>query len=118
MNIRKASARRSKRHEEILSYIEENYPHLKIKEEYHVGENLCLDIYIPSLFVAIEIDGEQHDRFNPFFHNNSLLHFNKQLKRDKRKNYLCKMKNIALIRIKHNDKRSPSEIFSSIFSGI
>lgn len=111
---RRENARRSKRHEEILSYLGENFPFLKIEEEYHIGENLCIDIYIPSLFVAIEIDGEQHDRFNSFFHNDSLLYFNKQLKRDKKKNYLCKMNNITLIRIKHNDKRKPEEIFSSI----
>ena len=92
------------------------YPSLKIEEEYHVGESLFLDIYIPSLFVAIEIDGEQHDRFVPFFHNNNILFFNQQVKRDKKKNFLCKMKDISLYRIKHSDKRSPEEIVSFILN--
>lgn len=115
--MNQVNPRRSKRHMEILLELERRYPSLKVEEEFHIGENLMIDIYVPSLFLAIEVDGEQHDKFNPFFHNNNVLFFNKQKKRDRRKEYLCKLKDINLFRVKSFDKRSPEEILSEILKG-
>jgi len=64
------------------------------------GKNLELDILNEELKLAIEVDGEQHSKYIPFFHKN-YEHFLNQKYRDEIKNMLCQQNGIRLIRINH-----------------
>jgi very-short-patch-repair endonuclease len=69
-------------------------------EEFPVaGTRLTLDFYNATQKIAIEVDGNQHYKFNKFFHSNSRQNFLQQLKRDERKEYFCELNKIKLIRV-------------------
>ena len=73
-------------------------------EEFPVaGTRMTLDFYNATTKVAIEVDGNQHYRFNKFFHSNSRQNFLEQLKRDEKKEYFCEINNIKLIRVLESD---------------
>ncbi len=69
-------------------------------EEFPVaGTRLTLDFYNATQKIAIEVDGNQHYKFNKFFNSNSRQNFLQQLKRDERKEYFCELNKIKLIRV-------------------
>ncbi len=54
-----------------------------------------LDFYIPEINVAIEVQGQQHYEYNPFFHR-TYEKFLDQQRRDKDKRYYCEKRRIKL----------------------
>ena len=68
-----------------------------------VGTRMTIDFYNANKKVAIEVDGNQHYKFNKFFHSNSRQNFLSQLQRDEKKEYFCEINNIKLVRILEND---------------
>ena len=107
--------RRSIRHAEMVDCLYTVIPSIRIIEEYNVGDNLFLDIFLPDFSLAIEIDGEQHSKKIDFFHKDD-LEFEEQKFRDRKKEKLCKENGITLFRVSSIDKRTPNEIISDIFS--
>lgn len=92
-------------HKKTLALAKKCYPKEKIKEEISIkvgNKTLYIDIYIPRLKLAIEADGVQHSKFNPFFHAD-INSFNQQKKNDKLKEDYCKEEGITLVRVKYND---------------
>lgn len=78
-------------------FLKENYPAIQILEEVYLpGEKLYLDFYLPTLKLAIECQGEQHEKFTPFFHKNK-MNFYKSKGRDNRKEEFCKINGIRLV---------------------
>lgn len=68
-----------------------------------VGTRMSLDFYNANKKIAIEVQGDQHIKYVPFFHgtrNNYL----KQIKRDFKKIEFCEMNNIKLIEIYPTDE--------------
>lgn len=59
------------------------------------GQRLELDFYLPELKAAIEVQGEQHFRYIPFFHKN-YSQFLKRKKADFQKKIVCKRSGIEL----------------------
>ncbi|MEP1441851.1 MAG: hypothetical protein ABJK39_02450 [Hyphomicrobiales bacterium] len=57
-----------------------------------------LDVYLPELSVAVEFQGEQHDRPIEFFGGQKA--FEENQKRDKRKRAACKRNNIKLFEVR------------------
>lgn len=57
-----------------------------------------LDFYLPEIDIAIEIQGNQHYIFVPYFHG-TYDKFIDQLHRDRAKKYLCEKKGIKLYEI-------------------
>lgn len=68
-----------------------------------VGTRMTIDFYNANKKVAIEVDGNQHYKFNKFFHSNSRQNFLSQLQRDEKKEYFCEINQIKLVRILEND---------------
>ncbi len=65
------------------------------------GERLELDFLIRKLKIAIEIQGNQHCEFVPFFHSTE-KEFANQKERDKSKETLCSENSVELIMV-HNE---------------
>lgn len=79
-----------------------------ILEEFNIpGSLLKIDFFLPRRKIAIECDGDQHDKFNPFFHGDKNLSqsYVKQKVNDIKKEEWCEMNGISLFRVK-----SPSQI--------
>jgi len=62
------------------------------------SETLYLDFYIPLLKKTIEVHGEQHYKFVPFYHN-TLLGFVRHKKRDQEKQEWCDINGITYIEL-------------------
>lgn len=80
-------------------------PFVKVRPDFlHndvTGYNLELDLYNPELNLAIEINGDQHYKFIPFFHRNKDA-FTKQRYRDEMKKWKCKEAGITLISVPYS----------------
>jgi very-short-patch-repair endonuclease len=78
-----------------------------------IGTRLTIDFYNANKKIAIEVDGNQHYKYNKFFHNNSRQNFLSQLQRDSKKEYFCEINNIKLVRILESDKLN-TELLSKL----
>ena len=82
----------------------EIFPTLQILEEVPIhtrrSETLYLDFYLPLIKMCVEVHGEQHFKFVPFYHN-SALNFLKAKRRDEEKKMWCEKNNIRYIMLAH-----------------
>jgi len=62
-----------------------------------------LDFFVPMVKICIEVHGEQHYKFTPFYHTN-VLSFAKSKKRDADKKEWCKINNIVYVEFPYNAK--------------
>jgi len=80
------------------------FPTLQILEEVPIplrkSETLYLDFYLPLIKRAIEVHGEQHYKFTPFYHSNR-INFLKAQKKDNEKREWCEMNGINHIVLPH-----------------
>lgn len=67
--------------------------------------NLELDCYNESLRLAIEYNGSQHYKYNPFFHKNKEAFYNQKY-RDELKRIRCKELGITLIEIPYTEDKN------------
>lgn len=84
-----------------------HFPWLKNKQE------MELDFYLPTIKVAIEVQGRQHYEPVSFGCKNSdkvQQRFNEQIKRDKKKKKLCEEHGIKMIYINFNEKKDIEKI--------
>lgn len=63
----------------------------------------AIDFYLPDLNIAIEYNGIQHYKYNPYFHKGGMIDFEHQQKRDKHVRNYCKENNIQLIEIDYSN---------------
>jgi hypothetical protein len=95
---------RSSFHLQARELITNTFPTLQILEEVPIplrrSETLYLDFYLPLKKLCIEVHGEQHYKFVPFYHNN-MLSFLKSQKRDREKEEWCEINNIRYIALPH-----------------
>ena len=68
-----------------------------------LGTRMTIDFYNANKKLAIEVDGNQHYKYNKFFHSNSRQNFLSQLQRDEKKEYFCEINQIRLVRILEKD---------------
>lgn len=71
---------------------------------------LELDFFLPKSKIAIEVQGEQHYRYVPFFHG-SYDGFRSQQRRDEEKLRLCELNGVELLYV--HDELSLAETLSS-----
>jgi len=68
-----------------------------------VGTRLSLDIYNANKKIAVEVQGRQHQTYNPYFHGNNRQNWLSQLKRDDLKLEFCLTNGIKLVEIYETD---------------
>ena len=106
-NISKGSIEnKSSYHLQARQIIKKIYPTMQILEEVPIGprksETLYLDFYIPLIKKCIEVHGEQHYKFIPYYHSNKLA-FLKAQKRDKDKEEWCDINGIKYVALAFNE---------------
>lgn len=96
---------KSSLHLQARDLLIKEFPTLQILEEVPINirrsETLYLDFYLPLKKTCIEIHGEQHYKFIPFYHNN-VLTFIKAQKRDRDKTEWCEINGINQIILPYN----------------
>jgi very-short-patch-repair endonuclease len=96
---------RSELHLKARQLLKETFPTHTICEEVPIDINryskVFLDFYLPLKKLAIEVQGEQHFKYTPFFHYN-VQSFIKQQQRDNKKKAWCSINNITLIEFPYN----------------
>jgi hypothetical protein len=102
-----AQTKKSGPHLAVLDFLKKTYPTVQILEEVQIkvkkNKELYLDFYIPLYNIAIEIDGQHHRTFVPFFSKNK-RGFIKQQTNDKLKESWCELNNISFVRLDDNEK--------------
>lgn len=93
-------------HLQARSLISQTYPTMQILEEVPIqirkGETLYLDFYVPLKKICLEVHGEQHYKFIPFYHS-TVLNFMRSQKRDREKKEWCETNNIEYIELPFNE---------------
>ena len=86
---------RSKFQENVKAALRPYWQYDVVFEELPVlGTRLTIDLYNASQKIAIEVDGDQHYAYNPFFHGQNRQNFHNQLKRDDLKDSFCDFNDI------------------------
>jgi len=101
---------KSKPHKKVRKLLESIFPYDKILEEVslpgtkyqHRKSTLRADFFLPARNLIIEIHGEQHFTFNNFFFKNKLAFFKAQA-RDRDKREWCRLNNIIIVELKHDE---------------
>lgn len=103
-------------HLEARKLIHSCFPTLQVLEEVPVcirkSETLYLDFYLPLIKKCIEVHGEQHYKFNRFFHNTT-LGFIKHKKRDADKKEWCETNGIEYIELPYNEQANWEQIIKN-----
>lgn len=93
---------RSSLHIRARKLITSLFPTLQLLEEVPIpvrkSETLFLDFYLPLKKMCMEVHGEQHYKFIPFYHT-SVLGFVKSKKRDSDKKEWCHINDISYIEL-------------------
>ncbi len=90
---------RSKGEETLGNLLHELFPLCGIFHEFNCpSTRLRLDFFLPSLFLAFEFDGNQHEKFTPHFHKDRIGYAQSQTN-DASKEQWCEINNITLIRV-------------------
>jgi hypothetical protein len=92
-------------HLKVRRLLHDIFPTLQILEEVNVQisktEYGFFDFYLPLIRGVVEVNGQQHYKFNPFFHKD-MKDFLWQKQRDKNKRYWCELNDVTLVEL--NDK--------------
>ena len=74
-----------------------------VYEEFPVyGTRMTLDFFNATKMIAVEVQGNQHIEYTPYFHKNE-MDFCYQLRKDDAKQTFCDMNGIKLIQIFQDD---------------
>lgn len=66
--------------------------------------------------IAIEVNGPQHDKFHPFFHNNSRAQFLKGIKRDMIKQEWLELNGIRLVEFVESDLNDTKLFYERLYA--
>jgi hypothetical protein len=82
------------------------HPTLQILEEVLIpirkGQIAYLDFYLPLLKWCVEVHGEQHYKYVPYYHGN-MMSFLKAQKKDREKSEWCNVNNIRYIELPYHE---------------
>ena len=102
--------KRSKYHIRARNILKQIFHSYRILEEVklpgstesHRKGVLYLDFYIPQIMLAVEVHGQQHYEYTPFFHKNKAEFALAQSKDDDKIKW-CELNKIDIIVLKHSD---------------
>ena len=98
------SSSKSKFQKNVKSFLKEYWSNHVVFEEFPVvGTRLSLDFFNANKHIAIEVQGDQHTKYVPFFHGKYKNNYLQQLKRDHQKQQFCELNNIKLVEIYSSD---------------
>jgi very-short-patch-repair endonuclease len=107
------SSSRSKMQFNVKQYLKKYWLNDIVFEEFPIaGTKMTFDFYNPNKKVAIEVQGNQHLKYTPFFHGKSKSNFLSQIRRDNDKQKFCELNSIKLVEIYPNDEMS-TDLFKS-----
>ena len=92
----------------LYKMLKELYPLYDIVYEYQLPNGTRLDLFIPTIGIAVEYDGEQHYRYTEFWHKD-INGFLDQKKSDLSKDDYCYRSGIKLVRVPFNKMVANSE---------
>jgi hypothetical protein len=102
--IKWESKSRSKVQWRVKQFLFTYWKHDVVFEELTVvGTRLSLDFYNANKKIAVEVQGKQHQTYNPHFHANNRQNWLSQLKRDDLKLEFCLTNGIKLVEIYESD---------------
>jgi len=111
--VKKNCTNKSSYHMTVRNILSSLYPTMQILEEVPIhirkSEVLYMDFYIPLLKKCVEVHGEQHYKFIPYYHSNKLS-FLKAQKRDKEKKEWCDINGITYIELPYYDNEKWEEL--------
>jgi hypothetical protein len=84
------------------------------KKSIFTNKRMELDGYNDEMKIGFEHQGIQHYQYVPFFHDNDMSNFEKQLERDQIKREECKSIGIYLIEVSYTLKGKEKEDFISM----
>ena len=103
---------RSKFQKSIKDFFCEYWSSHIVYEEFPVyGTRLKVDLLNATTKIAVEVNGEQHVKYNPFFHGKSRANFLKSIKRDIDKRKWLEKNGFILIEIYPEDLPSINKDF-------
>ena len=103
---------RSKIQFKVKKFLEPFWKGHIVFEEFPVyGSKLKVDILNASNKLAIEVQGDQHNSFNKYFHGDSRLKYLESIKRDVMKAEWLENNNFKLIEINQNEVNELSKQF-------
>lgn len=85
--------------------------HVVFEEMPVFGTRLHCDIVNMTLKIAVEVDGNQHESFNTFFHSGSRLKFLGSIKRDVLKEEWLERNGIKLVRVYQDEAHTLTRAF-------
>lgn len=114
----KSVSNKSKYHILAREVIKRIYPSLKLAEEVHIPglkTPMYLDFFMPLMKIAVEVQGEQHYKFNSFFHVNKMEFFQAK-SRDRMKKSWCELNDISIVELPYNETEEQwEERLSNVF---
>lgn len=115
--VRRNNRKLSRGHAALLGIMQNLLPNETIVTEHHIGDRLKLDIYCPTYNIAAEYHGRQHFFYSNLFHG-SIDDFEEGVRRDKKKEEMCKDLGIALIAFRFCDKLTEQAVFERMLEAI
>ena len=92
----------SELHARARNILHQLYPTMAILEEVTIpGSKLKIDLYVPTLQLAVEVQGQQHSEFTKHFHGNQ-WGFSRAKNNDKQKRSWCDTHGIKLIELQYD----------------
>lgn len=97
----------------LLEIIQDIFPNQIIEYEYHIGNQLRLDYFLPRLGIAFEFDGEAHFNYIEHFHGDR-KGFIRAQRRDRDKDERCEEEGIVLIRVAYDEPMTRENVLAKI----
>ena len=77
-----------------------------------VGSRMSFDFYNASHNIVVEVQGEQHLEYIPFFHGKAKSNFVSQIRRDNSKQQYCELNSMKFIEVYPKDDLSKTLVKS------
>lgn len=96
---------RSKLQKSVKNFLQKYWKNKVVFEEFPIaGTRLSIDIFNATDSVAIEVQGQQHTKYTPFFHGKNKYNYISQLKRDHDKVNFFSLNKITFCEVYFNDE--------------